>query len=105
MAHATITPSTRLHPVTWGKGHKLGDETKDKDYPDAVAAYRALRIWHTNAGLYRLAGEFQYREGICDEKARWQGDWNSFKEDLSHAISPLRDWARKLTDKGRKSPV
>ena len=59
LAHASLGDAN-LERANWGD-YKLGDEVK-KFFDEAASVYRALKQWHTNAGMYDIAGEFHYRE-------------------------------------------
>jgi uncharacterized protein YjbI with pentapeptide repeats len=50
----------KLDGANWGD-YVLGEENAGQ-FPDAASAYRALKQWHTEAGMYDIAGEFHYRE-------------------------------------------
>jgi len=49
-----------LEGAIWGD-YVLGGEIGGQS-ADAASAYRALKQWHTEAGMYDIAGEFFYRE-------------------------------------------
>jgi hypothetical protein len=69
---AEISRETRLENVDWGPKYVLGEEERaqkigktDKRHEllgQAADAYRILKQWHTQAGIYDIAGEFHYRE-------------------------------------------
>ena len=66
---AEFTTETNLEDVCWGKKYILGDERPGHS---AVDIYRRLRQWHTNAGIYNIAGEFYYREMEARRKtSKW----------------------------------
>ena len=68
-----LSPDTRLENVHWGN-YILGDET-DRNFNGAVDIYRRLKQWHTNAGMYDIAGEFFYREMEARRKSRrWKAE-------------------------------
>lgn len=66
---------TKLEGVHWGN-YILGEETfreegSSKQYlRSAEASYRRLKIWHTEHGIYDVAGEFFYREMEAKRKAQ-----------------------------------
>ena len=101
LANTEISPETSFYDADWGKDHKLGDEI-DRDWEGAAAAYRTLRLWHENAGLYSKAREFHYREMSLDTRVMWRDGWNRFRRqsrdawnrfrrDIAEAIGSLRD--------------
>jgi hypothetical protein len=53
--------NAKLEEVDWGKKYFLGEEVEGS-FEEAEATYRRLKIWHTEQGLYDLAGKFFYRE-------------------------------------------
>ena len=72
-----------IEGVNWGSGQILGEELLHKDEEDekkklelikeAASVYRDLKIWHTNQGMYDLAGEFFFREMTAKRKAmKWR---------------------------------
>jgi hypothetical protein len=61
---------TNLEYATWGD-YKLGDEASLL-FGWAASAYRALKQWHTGAGMYDIAGQFFYREMEARRKQAWK---------------------------------
>jgi hypothetical protein len=57
--HANLRDAN-LEDVLWGD-RKLGEELGG-EFDQAASVYRALKQWHTEAGMYDIAGEFHYRE-------------------------------------------
>jgi len=51
---------TNLEGAKWGD-YVLGDEIRG-NFGGAASVYRALKQWHTDAGMYDIAGEFFFRE-------------------------------------------
>ncbi|MBF8266668.1 MAG: putative Voltage-gated potassium channel [Dehalococcoidia bacterium] len=68
---ATITETTKLRRVRWGKRMTLGDEV-DKHWEEALEPYRDLKQWHQRTGDYDTADAFQYREWECRRKLAQQ---------------------------------
>jgi hypothetical protein len=66
LAYAELQ-AAKLEGVNWGD-HVLGDEIEG-DFEGAATAYRALKQWHTEAGMYDIAGVFFYREMEARRKA------------------------------------
>lgn len=58
---AKFTDDTSFEDVDWGKEYVLGEEKNEK-FGYAAQTYRRLKQWHTNAGIYDIAGEFFFRE-------------------------------------------
>jgi len=61
-----------LEGANWGD-YVLGDEI-DGYLGRAASGYRALKQWHTEAGMYDIAGEFHYRELEARRKLAWKGN-------------------------------
>jgi hypothetical protein len=59
LAYASLRDA-QLEGVKWGD-YVLGDEGGGH-FDQAASAYRALKQWHTEGGMYDIAGEFHYRE-------------------------------------------
>jgi hypothetical protein len=57
---AQFDNTTNFQGVSWGD-YKIGEELDGK-FDLAVDAYRRLKAWYTNAGIYDVAGKFFYRE-------------------------------------------
>lgn len=57
---ARLSFDTDLRNVDWGN-YILAEE-RQGEFEGAEEVYRRLKIWHTNAGAYPIAGEFYYRE-------------------------------------------
>lgn len=104
---AKISPETRLENVDWGADYILGDEQeveqeKDKDKKreqlrQAESVYRILKQWHTQAGMYDIAGEFYFREMTVRRKTtNWRPNplpraWSKFLAVLcGYGEKPLR---------------
>lgn len=66
---ATFSPGTMFEDTDWGAKYILGEEV-GKDFEPATYVYRTLKQWHTNAGMYDIAGKFFYREMEAKRKAR-----------------------------------
>ncbi len=74
LAHASLRDAN-LEGADWGD-YLLGEEIDGKLVP-ASSVYRALKQWHTDAGMYDIAGEFHYREMEARRKLAWRGDPDS----------------------------
>lgn len=68
LAHATLGDAN-LERANWGD-YKLGDEVLPF-FGRAASVYRTLKQWHTQAGMYDIAGEFFYREMEARRKSAW----------------------------------
>ena len=62
LTQSRIVQSTMLANAVWGPQYKLGNKNKSIPRDTSEYAYRQLKIWHQNAGLYDLVGEFHFRE-------------------------------------------
>lgn len=71
-----FSPDTQLEHVDWGS-YILGLE-KDGHFTAAESTYRRLKIWHTEHGMYDIAGEFFFREMTAKRKGLewWPKPWN-----------------------------
>jgi len=69
LAYANLRDAN-LEGANWGD-YVLGEEI-DGLFGAAASAYRALKQWHTEAGMYDVAGEFHYREMEARRKAAWK---------------------------------
>jgi len=80
---ADLSRETRLEDVDWGPKYILAHEqeaekekdkaTKRERLKEAENVYRMLKQWHTNAGIYDIAGRFHYREAEAIRKGlRWK---------------------------------
>lgn len=69
--------------VNWGSQQVLGEELLHKEEEDdkkkqelikeAASVYRNLKLWHTDRGMYDIAGEFFFREMTAKRKAlKWR---------------------------------
>jgi hypothetical protein len=58
-----------LEGAHWGD-YTLGEEMAG-GFGVAASAYRTLKQWHTQAGMYEIAGEFHYREMEARRKEAW----------------------------------
>ena len=63
-----LSAETRLENVVWVK-YRVGEEEWAKLSTDAEDAYRRLKQWYTNAGVYDIAGEFFFREMEAKRKS------------------------------------
>ncbi|MBE9502531.1 MAG: pentapeptide repeat-containing protein, partial [Chloroflexi bacterium] len=67
----TIDSNTKLQNVDWGHDYMVREE-KERWFQAAQGIYRILKQWHTQAGIYDIAGEFYFREMTVKRKAlRW----------------------------------
>lgn len=65
-----FTSDTVLESVDWG--NYILDEEKLGFFDFAVASYRHLKMWYTNAGYHDIAAKFYYREKEANRKAlKW----------------------------------
>ncbi|MBA7469457.1 hypothetical protein ES707_04727 [subsurface metagenome] len=64
----SIDSNTRLQNVDWGPDYIVGEE-KEACFKAAESIYRSLKQWHTEAGMYELAGKFFFREMEVRRKA------------------------------------
>ncbi len=55
-----LSSDTLLEGANWGN-YILGEE-REGHFGLAADSYRQLKQWHTNAGMYNIAGKFFYRE-------------------------------------------
>lgn len=65
---AKFSPETRLEQADW-ENYILGEE-KDGVFVTASEAYRRLKIWYTEHGMYDITGKFFYREMEVRRKAQ-----------------------------------
>ena len=65
-----------LEDVDWG--NYMLDEEKPGGFDSAVASYRHLKVWYSNAGYSDTAAKFYYREKEANRKAlKWcSKHWN-----------------------------
>jgi hypothetical protein len=75
-----ISSDTQIEDTGWGKDYKIGEEN-NKLFAQAVAPYRQLKVWYTNAGISDIAAKFYYREMEARRKAL---KWCS--EDFCHRL-------------------
>lgn len=93
-----------LEDVDWGN-FILGTE-KMREFKEAEVIYRYLKNWHTNRGLYHIAGEFYLREMEARRKAIWSRDYPRLPEEAprwekaSYQLKRVTDWLW-LTTVGR----
>lgn len=76
--NAEFSYHTNLDSVYWGNIIPYDEEEK-KGLASVVAhTYRRLKMWHTEHGMYDVAGEFYYREREARRKAlKWiSGNWH-----------------------------
>jgi len=66
LADATLRDAN-LEGANWGD-YVLSDEI-EHDFRPAGRVYRTLKQWHTEAGMYDIAGQFFYREMEARRKA------------------------------------
>jgi hypothetical protein len=66
---ADLSTVSSLNGIKWGKKYIIGEELKCSP-ETAEGVYRDLKRWHTQAGLYDIAGEFFFREMEMKRKAR-----------------------------------
>jgi len=71
LVHANLREASLEH-ANWGD-YLLWEELA-REFDEATSAYRALKQWHTEAGMYDIAGEFHYREIEARRKLAWKGD-------------------------------
>jgi hypothetical protein len=63
---------TEFEQVKWGPDYKIGEEL-DRIFESAANAYRNLKMWYTEHGIYDVAGKFFYREMEAKRKAQsWE---------------------------------
>jgi len=74
LAYASLRDA-QLEGVRWGD-YVLGDEIEG-EFGEATSVYRTLKRWHTDAGMYDIAGEFHYREMEARRKLAWRGEPDS----------------------------
>ncbi len=73
---ASFNAETNFNNAEWGD-YIICEEINGL-FSTASETYRRLKIWHSNAGIYDIAGEFFYREMTVKRKAYWSGeDWES----------------------------
>jgi len=71
LTNSIITNRTQLQRSIWGKKYQVGEELCEPHrYKNAEEVYRNLKIWHQQAGIYDLMGEFHYREWVSRKKRR-----------------------------------
>ena len=89
-----ISRETKLDNVEWGPKYIIGDEEEGRGYKYAQELYRNLKQWHTEAGIYNIAGEFYFREMTLRRKViKW---WpNPLPRALSKFISILCGYGEK----------
>ncbi len=84
----------KIEGINWGAGCIAGEEQQylqetDEDkkqelIKEAASVYRNLKRWHTEQGMYDLAGEFFFREMTAKRKAlKWKTNpalklWSTF---------------------------
>ena len=65
-----LSPDTELENADWGN-YILGEEKKGL-FDWAVATYRQLKVWYTQAGYHDIAAKFYYREKEANRKSlKW----------------------------------
>jgi hypothetical protein len=94
-----FSPDTMFEDTDWGSKYILGEEV-DKYFGQATDVYRKLKQWHTNAGMYDVAGDFFFREMEARRKATGKDIRQAFND--AHAlrkalvpfkeIRPVRYW-------------
>jgi hypothetical protein len=89
---ADFAVDTRLEHVDWGN-YILGEEKNDH-FAAAAITYRRLKIWHTEHGMYDIAGKFFYREMEARRKdQRWKSE--PFKKLWSWTLKLLCGYGEK----------
>jgi uncharacterized protein YjbI with pentapeptide repeats len=84
----------KIEGINWGAEYIVGEEQESRQETnedkkreltkEAASAYRNLKIWHTEQGMYDAAGEFFFREMTAKRKAlEWQPNpfprvWSKF---------------------------
>jgi hypothetical protein len=88
-----IYRDTKLNDVDWGPKYVIGDEEAG-EFNFAEEMYRNLKQWHTESGIYDIAGEFYFREMTVGRKAlKW---WpNPLPRALSKFLSILCGYGEK----------
>ncbi len=66
LTRTKFSPNINLQDVDWG--NYILDEDKQGDFESAVASYRHLKMWYTNAGYSDIAAKFYYREKEVQRK-------------------------------------
>lgn len=85
-----------LEDVDWGD-FILGTE-KIREFKEAEIVYRYLKMWHTDRGLYGIAGEFYFREMEARRKVIWSRDYPRLPEEAPqwgkalYQLKRVRDW-------------
>ncbi|MBI4180926.1 MAG: pentapeptide repeat-containing protein [Chloroflexi bacterium] len=89
---AQFSDDTEFAGTDWGD-YILGEE-RNGDFTLAKESYWRLRHWHTDAGLYDIAGEFFFREMTARRKAmKW---WpNPLNRAFSKLVSVLCGYGEK----------
>lgn len=93
-----------LEDVDWGN-FILGTE-KIREFKEAEVIYRHLKMWHTDRGLYSVAGEFYFREMEARRKAIWSRDYPQLPEEAPrrrkalYQLKRVRDWLWLTTVEG-----
>ncbi len=72
-----FSSDVNLEDVDWG--NYILDEEEPGFFDSAVASYRHLKTWYTNAGIYDEAGEFYYREMEAKRKDAQDTIYKHFK--------------------------
>ena len=89
---AELSSDTGLENVDWGN-YILGDESMGFDI--AIASYRQLKIWYTNAGIADIAAKFYYREKEANRKSlKWYSRHRIALELLRALFGYGEDWKR-----------
>ncbi len=75
LQEAELSYDTKLERADWGN-YILGEEREAEEehgnralFNAAANAYRNLKVWHTQHGLYDIAGKFYYREKEAGRKS------------------------------------
>jgi uncharacterized protein YjbI with pentapeptide repeats len=85
-----------LEDVDWGN-FILGTE-RIGEFKEAEVIYRHLKMWHTDRGLYGIAGEFYFRELEARRKAIWSKDYPRLPKEAPrwgkalYQLKRVRDW-------------
>jgi len=70
---ADLSKVSDLAGIKWGNKYMVGEETIEH-FTVAAGVYRNLKKWHTDAGIYDIAGKFHFREMEAKRKAQ---EWGS----------------------------
>lgn len=82
-----FSSDVNLEDVDWG--NYILDEEKPGFFDSAVASYRHLKVWYTNAGYHDIAAKFYYREKEANRKSLNWGSKSTFWHRLVLEMSRL----------------